>query len=72
MCEDRRRSPGQWAPWIDDPDPPEEPLTPEQMVPRKPWTSAALYPIVYNAISTGGDHGDRAGADAGAARGRCR
>jgi hypothetical protein len=25
-----KRSPGQWAPWISDPDPPEEPMTPEQ------------------------------------------
>jgi hypothetical protein len=25
------RSPGQWAPWISDPDPPEEPMTEEQM-----------------------------------------
>jgi hypothetical protein len=24
------QSPGQWAPWISDPDPPEEPMTPEQ------------------------------------------
>jgi hypothetical protein len=24
------RSPGQWAPWISDPDPPEPPMTPEQ------------------------------------------
>jgi hypothetical protein len=31
VCEDRRRSPGQWAPWIDDPDPPEPPMTDEQM-----------------------------------------
>jgi hypothetical protein len=31
MREDRRRSPGQWAPWIDDPDPPEEPMTQEAM-----------------------------------------
>ena len=31
MCEDRRRSPGQWAPWIDDPDPPMEPMTDEQL-----------------------------------------
>jgi hypothetical protein len=30
MYEDRRRSPGQWAPWIDDPDPPMEPMTREQ------------------------------------------
>lgn len=25
------RSPGQWAPWISDPDPPAEPMTPEQL-----------------------------------------
>jgi len=31
MREDRRRSPGQWAPWISDPDPPEPPMTEEQM-----------------------------------------
>ena len=24
------RAVGQWAPWISDPDPPEEPMTPEQ------------------------------------------
>jgi hypothetical protein len=30
MYEDRRRSPGQWAPWIEDPDPPMEPMTREQ------------------------------------------
>jgi hypothetical protein len=30
MYEDRRRSPGQRAPWIDDPDPPMEPMTREQ------------------------------------------
>ena len=23
-------SPGQWAPWISDPDPPEKPMTPEE------------------------------------------
>lgn len=26
-----KRSPGQYAPWIEDPDPPEEPMTPEQI-----------------------------------------
>jgi hypothetical protein len=33
MGEDRNRSvgPGQWAPWISDPDPPEPPMTEEQM-----------------------------------------
>jgi hypothetical protein len=33
MSEDRNRSvgPGQWAPWITDPDPDEEPMTPEEM-----------------------------------------
>jgi hypothetical protein len=33
MCNDMTRSvgPGQWAPWITDPDPPEEPMTPEQL-----------------------------------------
>jgi hypothetical protein len=32
MSEELKRSvgPGQWAPWISDPDPPEEPMTPEQ------------------------------------------
>jgi hypothetical protein len=32
MSDDMARSvgPGQWAPWIEDPDPPEEPMTPEQ------------------------------------------
>jgi hypothetical protein len=30
MGEDMKRSPGHWAPWIDDPDPPEDSLmTPE-------------------------------------------
>jgi hypothetical protein len=31
MCEDRKQSTGQWASWIDDPDPPEEPMTDEQL-----------------------------------------
>jgi hypothetical protein len=31
MGEGRTRSPGQWAPWIDDPDPPEPPMTPEEI-----------------------------------------
>jgi hypothetical protein len=33
MCDDSNRSvgPGQWAPWISDPDPPEPPMTDEQM-----------------------------------------
>ena len=30
MGENMKRSPAQWAPWISDPDPPEEPMTPEQ------------------------------------------
>jgi hypothetical protein len=33
MGEELKRSvgPGQWAPWISDPDPPEEPMTEERM-----------------------------------------
>ena len=31
MESQRKRSPGQWAPWIDDPDPPEEPMSDEQL-----------------------------------------
>jgi hypothetical protein len=30
MDENMKLSPVQWAPWISDPDPPEEPMTPEQ------------------------------------------
>ena len=54
MCEDRRRSPGQWAPWISDPDPPEPPMTDEQMtaaakatkdlVPQGPEPSSSSQP----------------------------
>jgi hypothetical protein len=31
MESERKPSPGQWAPWIDDPDPPEEPMSDEQL-----------------------------------------
>ena len=34
MPQDDQRppvSPRQWAPWITDPDPPQQPMTPEQM-----------------------------------------
>ena len=31
MESQRKRSPGQSAPWIDDPDPPEEPMLDEQV-----------------------------------------
>jgi hypothetical protein len=30
MESERKPSPGQWAPWIDDPDPPEAPMSEEQ------------------------------------------
>ena len=46
MSEDRRRSPGQWAPWISDPDPPEEPMTREQI-------KAASKDLIERAEKTG-------------------
>ena len=49
MSEDRRRSPGQWAPWISDPDPPEEPMTREQIK----AASAASKDLIERAEKTG-------------------